>query len=172
MPGWKQVFLKAAGFGTGFGIILILSIGLIVWHRHRPLQPPAWDKSAITATWIKARPGKAGESIAFRYAVTNTTPEDYSLDRETGLFFLRTAKSDVLSPNGRFGHIFIPSKHTVEVEFFVKIEGRPELLNASEDQLNKILSDKPPQTDGFEIFDDKKHYEIVLPAGWREQSQR
>jgi len=172
MPSWKQMFLKAAGFGTGFVGILILLIGFIVWYQNRPVPPPAWNKSAITAKWIKAIPGKAGESIAFLYAVTNKTSEDYSLDGEAGLFFVRKAKSNVLSPKGKFGvSIFIPSQHTVQLEFFIEIEGRPELLNAPEDQLNKILSDKPPQTDGFEIFDDKKHYEIVLPAGWKEQSQ-
>jgi hypothetical protein len=101
--------------------------------------------------------------------VTNTTSDDYSLDGAAGRFFLRIAKSNVLSPHGEFGvSIFIPSKHTVRLEFFVKMPGYQELLDAPEDQLNKVLSDKTPQLDRFELFDDAKHYEIVLPAGWKE----
>lgn len=166
------MFLKAAGFGAGFACILILFVVFITWYRNRPVPPPVWNKSAITAKWIKAVPAKAGVSIALRYAVTNTTSEDYSLDKEAGLFFVGNPKSDVLRPDGKIGiSLFIPSRHTVQAELFVKFEGRPELQNASEEQLNKLLHDNPPVTDGFEAFDDAKHYEIVFPAGWKEQSQ-
>lgn len=166
------MFLKAAGFGAGFAGIFVLFFGFILWYQNRPVPPPAWNKSAITAKWIKATPGKTGKSIAFRYAITNSTSEDYSLDGEAR-FFIRKPNSNVLNPSGTFGvSSFIPSKHTVQLEYFVTITGYPELLDASEDQINKILSDRPPANlDGFEIFDDKKHYEIVLPAGWKEQSQ-
>jgi hypothetical protein len=165
------MFLKAAGFGAGFAASLILLLGLIVWYRNRPVPPPAWNKSAITAKWVKATP--EGKTIKFWYAVSNTTSEDYSLDEKAGRLFLRIAKNNVLNPEGKFGiAIFIPSKHTVRLEFFVEMQGYPELLNTeSEDQLSKVLSDKTPQLDGFEIFDDVRHYEIVLPAGWKEQSQ-
>src|SRR5271155_5074135 len=108
MPSWKQMFLKAAGFGAGFATILILFIGLVMWYRNRPVAPPAWNKSAITAAWIRAMPGKTRESIAFRYALTNTTSEDYSLDGEAGRLFIRKPNSSVLNPSGTFGiSIFI-----------------------------------------------------------------
>jgi hypothetical protein len=170
MLSWKRIFLKAAGFGAGFAGILVLSFGFIRWYQNPPVPHPGWNKSAITAEWIKAAPEKG--TIKFWYAVTNATAEDYRLDEGTGRFFLRIAKSNVLSPQGKLGvPIFIPSQHVVRLEFFVEMQGYPELLDTPEDGLSKILSDKTPQLDGFEIFDDAKHYEIVLPAGWKEQSQ-
>jgi hypothetical protein len=146
MPTWKRLFVKTAGFGAGFAGVLVLFTVFNLRHQNRPVPPPSWNNSAITAQWIKVIPEKKNETLEFWYAVSNSTSDDYRLDGGAGRFFLRTGSGDVLSPKGEFGvPIFIPSKHTVRLEFFVQMQGYPEPLNASEDQVKKVLSRQSPQ---------------------------
>jgi hypothetical protein len=51
MVGWKKLVLQAAGFGAGFGALLVVIVGGWLWYESRPHKEPAWNNTAIKASF-------------------------------------------------------------------------------------------------------------------------
>jgi hypothetical protein len=75
---WKAIFLKAAGFGAGFGVAASLLLALGIWWSNRP---KAWSESGITAKPAELYMIQTTDEVTFqfRYAFTNHTGSEYTL---------------------------------------------------------------------------------------------
>lgn len=124
---------KAAAFGTGFAVALVIAstavIGAVHWYSSRPtpwdassvkcnrltVLPTYTDTPANLATGEKERFEVSGFSIEF--VLENTTRNDYTLPASLKLFARQKASAALTETQIKFAHPYvIPAKERVEVD--------------------------------------------------------
>jgi len=48
---WKVLFIKAAGFGAGFAVVLLVFAGTSIWYTSRPPKQKPWNTNALIAEY-------------------------------------------------------------------------------------------------------------------------
>lgn len=170
--GWKWLFVRAAGFGAGFAVILAILAGGGVWYGNRPKPPRAWDTHSITALFenmdISIKNGVV--EVKFMYSLQNNTDEDYKITGDEKLFY-RTLGSGNLESAEHFVkrvEVFIPAKHKAGydvIQLYTVGKNAPESVHTAEG-MQAFFYKEFHTVDGFVLFDELKRYEIVLPNGW------
>ena len=119
---WKKIQLRDVGFGAGFAIVLIVSIGITQWWSSRP---KLWSFTAITAKPAELVFREQGEELhlQFRYALTNNTRTDYVLALPVAAALMRKMPEDSSLAKLNYArwedNVRIPSRQTVSVVFEV-----------------------------------------------------
>jgi hypothetical protein len=154
---WKRLFIKAAGFGAGFCVMLMAIVVAGVWYENRPKTPEGWNRTAITVSMKTSAPasmesthtGESKPATQLTYVVSNNTDFDYELPAH---FKLMVRKGDALADyNSAFiqEKLFVPARQ--KSEFFV--------IDSISPEDRKALVG----VDRFVLFDEGKHYQIEFP---------
>ena len=182
---WKRLFIKAAGVGAGFALILSILASAGIWYMNRPKPPKPWDTKAITAEYIDADVEGDKNTLVFNYTLQNNTEFDYRVADTIGITVgakLKRENSLSLGGSGSFSldyPIFVPAHG--RTRFRIHLPEYPyeqhEKPNASDDEehdfytrLAQYLTNHTTNLNGFFVFDDNKRYEILLPSGWEKRA--
>jgi hypothetical protein len=122
----KRLVIVAIAFGMGFGLVCSFSVLLISYFRSRP-KP--WNKAAITATFDQLGTEGADQNLVFFYVAENTTPFDYKVTDQSGVFLssrLSTQKALGLEKDYETLQlpILIPAKQRVRLQIDVPFRFR------------------------------------------------
>jgi hypothetical protein len=179
---WKKIQLRDVGFGAGFALALIVSIGVAQWWSSRPKQ---WSLTAITAKPAELVFREQGEELhlQFRYALTNNTRTDYVLALPVAAALMRKVPEDSslakLNSARWEDNVRIPSRQTVSVMFEVifslsdynsaatRLQGYTSAGDASPPPaLMSFVASRLKEMDGMAFLDYNARYRIELPKGW------
>ena len=180
---WKKVALKSAFFGSGFSLMLIITIGGFFWYQSRPKPLKPWDNNAIIAYYDYADTVGEQNTIIFYYTIENKTNYDYSInDIDKILLYANLNRQQSLS-GGYIDEILnieypihVPSKHRVRfkinLNYSTHIKGLESgSTNEERGKFNKemsaYLSNRFKNLNGFSMFDLINRYKIEFPAGWK-----
>lgn len=177
LPGWKRLFIKAAGFGTGFGLLVVFGmVGL--WYEDTHPQPPkAWDKTSIQATLWNVSVEDDNE-IAVRFDIRNTTKSDYKLEPGRATISAEVNDSNTLAPVGKFlasqQEAFIPAGRGTVVSLNTEVRYKgPEISSLPHEEKERKILDylakQYPELKGFVIFDNINRYEIDCATDWKKE---
>jgi hypothetical protein len=182
---WKRLFIKAAGFGAGFALMLAVLAGVGLWYWNRPKPPKPWDTQAITAEYIKADVEGDKNTLVFSYTLQNNTDLDYRVEDASAITLgakLKQENSISLGGPDSFAAdypIFIPAHG--RTRFRLHLPAYPyenrEKANATDDEehdfytgLAQYLTNHTANLDGFFLFDNAKRIEIIFPSGWQKRA--
>jgi hypothetical protein len=131
---WSRLFIKAAGVGAGFAVIVCLVVGCWKWYSSRPKAPKPWNKSAIVATFSDLTTDD-NDDIVFYYFVENRTKSDYLPGADTILMFKET--KGLREGSGNIGldpYIFVPPGGRIRVAIHLpgKYSGKAVWINPDE----------------------------------------
>ena len=179
---WKKIPLRDVGFGAGFAIALIVSIGISQWWSSRPKQ---WSLTAITATPAELVFREQGEELhlQFRYALTNNTRTDYVLALPVAAALMRKVPEDSSLAKLDFArwedNVRIPSRQTVSVLFEViynfsayntsatKLHGYTSADDSNPPPaLMSFVASRLKEMDGMAFLDYNARYRVELPKSW------
>src|SRR5690242_6809659 len=82
---WKRVFIKAAGIGAGFTLMIAILAGVGIWYWNRPRPPKPWNTKALTAEYIDVDVEGQKNTLVFNYTLQNNTDFDYRVGNATGI---------------------------------------------------------------------------------------
>jgi hypothetical protein len=184
MPTWKLIFLRSAGFGTGFAIALCAIAGSLFWYNGRPKPPKPWNKQAITAEYDFVRPAGDKDNLTFHYVLQNNTDLDYRVDSDVGIEITgRLRKEKGLRQFASHYEtteypIFVPAKNRVRMSIIIpypypiKEKDKPTRDEQKQYTTNvaKYVTDEMGNLDGFVLFDTLNRYEIDFPNGWEQHA--
>ncbi len=77
MSTWKNILLKAAGFGAGFALALCLLVGVWNWYSSRPKPPKPWNAARLSITQDLSWLTDKDKNIELRYVLENKSDEDF-----------------------------------------------------------------------------------------------
>ena len=85
----KTIFLKAAGFGAGFALIIIIAVGLFAYVSSLPRPEAKWNENAVTASFTELT-FTTGENVVINFSFTldNATDHDYTLTNDKDSLYL------------------------------------------------------------------------------------
>ena len=174
---WKRLFIKAAGFGAGFAIVVCGIVGFALWHSSRP-KP--WNHELVTAEYDGAQAVGDKNHIQFIWVLVNHSNQDYRLNDDSQLLYEATLEHEkALSalPKGTLTlhfPIFVPARGRawlgVELDY-----PYPEHLqeNATADdrkafnhKIENFFYSKSGNIRGFELLDEERRIAIDLPGKW------
>lgn len=184
VEGRKRVFIRAAGFGAGVVLALVVCAGTLYWWSQRP-KP--WSDTAITGKYADIRLYQQGEEIhlSFEYSLTNHTKTSYSLPTtSSGALMRRIPKENSFDkfesgswddslaiPPGqsfdmKFNVAYMLSEYgTTSAELSTYAPGEDRKAAAPE-ALNKFMNRRLSEVDGLVFYDYVNHYRIELPRNW------
>jgi hypothetical protein len=182
--GWRRLFIKAAGFGAGFALMLALVMGVGLWWSERPKPPKPWNSKAITAEYDYARVTGEKNHINFGYVFQNNTDEDFRIDSADELSYaikLGSQKAISILPKDSFileFPIVIPARQRVYIPVELNVSytksGNDELpleeRKKFRKEVERYFSGKYDNIVAFQFFDEQKRLKIDLPGGWRVNS--
>jgi hypothetical protein len=191
MATWKQILLKAAGFGAGFALFVCLILGFWSWYSKRPKPPKPWDTQKITAEYDVATTETTqnkNETFAIAYTLQNNTDYDYEIrDKESVILagLLKRQKSASTNWDENWLHydtpVFLPAHGRVRFSIHLGYPYEDAPKEPTEDDkaiyeyhtgIAKYLKNKLSNLDGFVLYDQTNRYEIVLPNGWDTRAER
>jgi len=187
MPSWKQVLLKAAGFGAGFALCSI-AFGLVwYWYSSRPRPPKPWNEKAITAEYDVATTEGNDKTFVIYYTLQNNTDFDYKVQDQRELSFageLRRQKGASFDHEDDFygGNfpLFIPAHGRVRFGIHVKYpyKNGPTEPREGDDAIYdyntgvaKYLKTEFKNLNGFVMYDSTNRYQIRFPNGWDKRAE-
>jgi hypothetical protein len=181
---WKRIFLRCAGFGAGFALILAAIVAVALWYESRPKPPKPWDTGTIKAEY-DGNTDEHADDIGFRYFLKNNGLEDYRVSDATLVQLSIRIEKGELTPFNRLVSIetpiFVPAGQKTLVFIKMKTGTRFEHSlpdhpsDADVEQYRKAILDylNGTQITGFALFDEVHRIEIDFPSGWRKpQSQK
>lgn len=175
---WKRLFIRSAGFGSGFAVLFVFCAFAIRWYESRPKPPKPWNQMAITARFDRAQISEE-QTYQIYFVLQNTTEEDYRLEESSGTVIDAKLSKGALSYCSECIKldypIYIPAKQSLQISInfryhFPKTlpKETAEERKALHKEVAAYLTSDLPGLDGFVIFDQEKRYEINLPPGWKE----
>jgi hypothetical protein len=175
MENWKRILLKAAGFGAGAVVALVVCALALFWWSQRP-KP--WTDSAISAKYTQITLEQEGEELhlVFEYALTNHTKNPYTLPSTYSGALMRRIPSDKsfdkIDGSSWDDTLIIPPGQSFNMKFKVVYKlseygTTSEKLNTyapSEDHkafapeaLNEFTNHRLSAIDGFVFYDYTNH---------------
>jgi hypothetical protein len=174
MVNWKRSLLIGVGFGAGFALVLVALIAAYVWYDGRPHSEPAWNTTAMKATFsnVQIVTSTPKPYLTFWYNVENTTSSDYIITSNTVLMAIRpsthTLASDATLSLAET-EVYIPAKQKVEIKINKACEYNESYAveqKDNPDKINPFFNRRLKELDGFVLFDKNRRYKIILPNGW------
>ncbi len=160
----KNVLLFGLGCATGVG----LAVGLFLVYHQRSASAHEWNTAAIQAKFD----GIAGDDrgVEFWYIIRNNTAFDYTLDDGVPhKLMLYSRRRLLIAVPEEFRQLvgvdlplYIPTKR--EVRYSV-IHFKASVSARNNESPEAWAKSKLKPLDGFALFDQREHYEIVLPRG-------
>jgi hypothetical protein len=177
-PGWwKRYIVLGITFGISFAIACALIFGVISWYKSRA-KP--WNTNAITASYgtLEFSMPADGFIVEFGYDFQNNTTRNYDLLPSNIVLMAKLSEGDVLSKD--FGHYqkgeatiegpsFIPPKAKARVTIKVQYYYPSDFTAADKEDVQKVIkivSRRVNELDGFVVFDNANHFQIVMSKGW------
>jgi hypothetical protein len=170
----KKIFLRSAGFGAGFALILCAVVAGFLYYGSRPKPAKPWNRDAIIAKSSDLSIG-CDNSVVFyyHYIVENTTDSDYYFPADNKTAFIVLPENKGLSQDKSFewdSGAYIPSKQKIEVSFRVSHDytesfQKQDCLNDTK-KLAAFTLRRLGEMDGFIIFDELSRYQIDFPETW------
>jgi hypothetical protein len=184
VEGWKKIFIRAAGFGAGAVLALVICAGSLYWWSQRP-KP--WTDTGISAKYTQITLQQEGEefSLVFEYALTNHTKIPYSLPSTySGALMRRMPVDKTFDKLGDAywdDTLIIPPGQSFNMKFKVKYKlsefgttsAKLNTYTPNEDHketapiaMNEFTNRRLTEIDGFVFYDYVNHYRIELPRNW------
>jgi hypothetical protein len=184
LEGWKRIFIRAAGFGAGAILMLVVCAGSLYWWSNRP-KP--WSDSAISATYTQISLHEENEEVqvSFEYSLTNHTNAPYSLPTTySGALMRRIPKEKsfekfdtgswddtlVIPPgqsfNVRFNVVYKLSEYGTTTAELNTLEPGEDRKKEASQALVKFMNRRLNEVDGLVFYDYVNHYRIELPRNW------
>src|SRR5258706_2547068 len=121
MDNWKRIMLRAAGFGGGFAVIVVVTLGIVLWWSERPTKPRPWDTQAITpAGKNELEVQTKGEVFHLqpKCNLRNNTDRDYRITTESGTLMVVNPDNGGLEKldDATWDRIVIPARQIVNVK--------------------------------------------------------
>jgi hypothetical protein len=182
---WKRLFIKGAGFGVGFALMLAILAGVGIWYWNRPKPPKPWNKQAIKAEFNYPQTEGDNNDIVFIYTLVNDTDFDYELRNMDSIkIAAKLNKEDSISmTNDREylrpdEYVFVPAHQRARFGIHLNYPyPQKEKSNATSDEthdfrttLSKYVLSEMTNLEGFVIFDEGHRYEITFPGGWKQRA--
>jgi hypothetical protein len=179
---WKRLFIRAAGFGAGFALILCLTVGGWLWYSSRPEQPTPWDHKSITAEYDHPQIYGEKNHIMFGYILINHTAEDVRIESDAEVtYMLKAIGQNAIStmPKSAFkidypviipGHerVYFPLELNMSYKEAEK-DGLPiEERRKFRKEIEAFFRSKYENIGGFQLMVENKRMVIDLPGGWNE----
>ena len=168
--GWKRLFIKAAGLGAGFAVMLCLIVSGWIWYSSRPKPPRPWDKTSVAGKYQGVNVNSGTLHFEFWYALENTTSQDLTLTSGSEVDIKGKLTSGILSACGNCINVsypvFIPAHHSIQIPIELTY-AYPTDRKRQEKEIEQYLTKEMSGLDGFVMFDKEHRYEIELPAGWK-----
>jgi hypothetical protein len=150
MSSWKKWLFIGLGFGAGAALAIALIFGCVVWYSSRP---KLWNSRDITATFSTPlysvdENNFSITNVELEYIIENNTSKDFTLSPEQS-FFLEDGGALRRSFTGAYkvsDKCFVPAKNKVKCQIAVSSD-----------------FDTTLGVDGFAVFDDVSHYNIIFP---------
>jgi hypothetical protein len=191
MATWKQILLKAAGFGAGFALFVCLILWLWSWYSSRPKPPKPWDTRKITAEYDVASTEKAenkDKTFAIYYTLQNNTDYDYEIkDKDSAILAaqLKREKSVSMNWDQKWLHyetpVFVPAHGRVRFCVHLAypyVNSPPEptkdakAIYEYDTGIAKYLKNEMGNLNGFVLYDQTNRYEVLLPNGWDARAEK
>jgi hypothetical protein len=165
VPRWKALFIRAAGFGVGFAVIILTVGGAALWYINRPAPMRPWDRQAITAKFADLY-GTSGNpmTMTFRYTVENHTDRDYQLPPSASLYkVLANGKGLEQDPTLRWdGATMIPAGQIVNIGIHIEYE-YPGGSTEIDEHLTEFTDRRLGEIEGFAALDQLSRYDMRFP---------
>ncbi|HEY2811279.1 MAG TPA: hypothetical protein VGJ00_07835 [Rhabdochlamydiaceae bacterium] len=180
---WKRLFIKAAGFGAGFGLMFVLCALSINWYESRPKPPKPWDGSAITAEYRNLN-AEEDQKIQLLYTLSNNTNYDFRIEEsDKAEIGMKLDSPDTYAEFNQYTKIdlpiFIPAhKKTIAILHFQQSYPIKFKANGTEDERTKYRRDieeflkKKEVLTGFVLLHEPTRYRIDFPPGWNKDSAK
>lgn len=184
MPKWKEILLKAIGYGAGITLALVLVAVTGYYYLQRRTPPRPWNAGAIKASFYSVQTTGESKQLQFEYVLENTTDSDYSVEAySTPRIAAMLEDTNILT--GFAGNditlklpIYIPAHKRTRIDITLPAYGVPTIVepgeSASEEERQKYhvevaayVTKRLGNLNGFVIFDESQRYEIDLPNGWK-----
>ena len=179
----KRGLALAAAFGAGFGVVVIVSVGILSYWSKRPTP---WNRDAVTARFDSVDTEGPEHKLVFLYVLTNNTYKDLRIDSDAEVWLAPSLERQAALAGGSQDllmvdlPLFIPAKQRtrVAVHFTAYTYGGTTTLSegSSRDERERdqkaiaaFVRDDLPNLNGFVLFHHPSHYEIELPSGWKKQ---
>lgn len=178
MTDWKKIFIRAAGFGAGLALTLLIGIAIWSYISSLPKKPKPWDNLAIKATFSE-HTVNMGDHInaSFRYQVENTTPFDYCLPNDSEVAFIRLPSTKGLAKDHGIAWdkgTCVPTGQKVAVSLRLTYDYNEYSFPKSDrdnlEKLSKFMNRRLSEIDGFVILDNQHRYQINFPKGWDDKN--
>jgi hypothetical protein len=176
---WKRALVIGVGWGLGTAAALAVMVAFYSWNQNRA-KP--WDKKAISSEFEGIRTEGDAETFAFYFTFENHTSKDLNITSADELLInarIHDSQSLMLLSD-EYGHldfpIFVPQNSRSRVIFHMNNYHYPsktsqpkthEERERYQTEMATYVTKEMSNLDGFEIFDKIRHYEIVLPGGWK-----
>jgi hypothetical protein len=172
---WKRFALKWLAVGVGFGLIVIVALGSVIWYRSRPKPPKPWNTNALI---VKSPPGFSvhddGKKLEFSYAVENTTDNDYQVEANYQVkLLIKTSDGSFSRPlPDEVEHInlpiFVPAKQTGAIVLELTVSGIPPKRSSDTDdeyheRVRAFCEQHLKGVKGFSLFDETNRYRVDFP---------
>ncbi len=183
---WKRLFIKAAGFGAGFALMLAVLAGVGIWYWNRPKPPKPWNDQAIKAEFDYADAEVEGEknTLVVFYTLENKTDFDYTISDTTEMKIgaqLERQNSFSVNNDGYVRSdlpLFVPAHGRVRYAVHLAYPyPEREDLNASPDESHdfktrvaQFMTKEFTNLDGFTIYDERARFKIVFSGGWKKRA--
>jgi len=185
ISGWKKLAIRSFFGGVGIAVGCAVVLGLFIWYQNRPERPKPWNTHAFNAQWdtleftVGASKDVGGYPVDFYYHLKNDTDKNYPFNGSALTVMAVLTDGNALS--NEFGHYqqgqasvdgpaFIPPGGTARIAIHVSYRYPDEFTQADKKDANKLVANldrRLKELSGFAIFDEKNHYRIDLPEGWK-----
>lgn len=180
MNTWQRVFIRAAGFGVGCVITIIIAFALWSYYSSLPKKPKPWNESAIKAEYSEIIVNTGDKIVTqFRYLVENTTAYDYSLPSYAEAAFIQIPETKGLAKDHDITWdvgTFVPTGQKVAVTFRLSYDYSEYSFSKSDidnlEKFSKFMNRRLSEIDGFVVLDKKNRYQINFPRGWKDDKTK
>ena len=180
MTTWQRIFIRAAGFGVGCVVTIIIAIALWSYFSSRPTKPKPWNESAILAEFSEITVNTGDKIVAhFRYLVENTTEYDYSLPSDGEAAFIKLPETKGLTKDHDIAWdvgTFVPTGQKVAINFRLTYDYSEYSFPKSDidniEKFSKFMNRRLSEVDGFVILDKENRYQIDFHRGWKDDKTK
>ena len=184
MSKWKEILLRAVGYGAGITLALVLVAATGYYYLQRPTPPRPWNAGAIRATFYRVDTTGESKQLQFQYVLENTTDTDYSLETYSTPRIAGMLK-DTNSLTGFADNeivlrlpIYVPAHKKTRIDITLPSYGFATIVEPGESSTKEerqkyhvavaaYVTKEMSNLNGFVIFDESQRYEIDLPNGWK-----
>ena len=180
ISSWRNIFFRAAGFGVGFAVTLLLGIATWSYFSSLPKEPKPWNTNAIKSTFSELTVSTGDRLVAnFQYILENTTPYDYNLPTDIEAAFIQLPKTKGLIKDHEISWdkgAFVPKDQKIAVTINLTYDYSEYSFSQNEiadlEKLSQFMNNRLREIDGFVILDKQTSYQINFAKGWSDDKTK